>query len=79
LKKGKNAENGLNNVFGTKEARMKNSIAKLNDEISQIRTKLNGGWSDTWMVYCNGRDVLKQFLEKMKNANRLRTSVIWPL
>jgi hypothetical protein len=39
LKKGENAGNGLNNAFGTKEARMKNSIAKLNDEISQIRTK----------------------------------------
>ena len=38
LKKGENAGNGLNNAFGIKEARM-NSIAKLNDEISQIRTK----------------------------------------
>ena len=50
LKKGENAGNGLNNAFGIKEARMKNSIAKLNDEylrLGQNKTEAGVilGWS----------------------------------
>ena len=83
LKKGEGAEDGLKKALSTKEGRLMDSMSKLNNEMTRIRTKLEENWNDhAWLVYCDGSDVLKQFSNQYgagKSFEDLRdmVSVIW--
>jgi hypothetical protein len=82
LKKGERAESGLRDAFNTKESRLKNSINRLDEEIPKFRAKIKENWNDTWLTYCDGSNVLKQFSDRYgagKSFEDIRdmVSIIW--
>lgn len=82
LKEKETAENALTNAYAIKESRIKDSLSKISSEVSVIRSKLQNEWKQNWKVYCNGREVLREFADKYGSGKsfediRDMVSVIW--
>lgn len=61
LTSGETAEKGLTNVLKTKEGRLTNTINKIPNDVSAIRTVLQTNWKNDWLIYSSGKNILKAF------------------
>jgi AAA15 family ATPase/GTPase len=56
------AEQGLERIFDIRLERLSDSKDKINAQVSSIKKQLSTTWKDSWLRYCDGREVLRKFL-----------------
>lgn len=82
LNNNEKAEDGLEQMLKLRSDRFEESKRTLRTEISRIRLDLSNNWKENWIIYCNGKEVLRRFLNifhSNKSFEDLRTmvSIIW--
>ena len=62
VKKNQSSEDALYQAFKKKEFRLADLIKSIPQEVQKIRNKLAPNWHSDWIIYCNGRNVLREFI-----------------
>lgn len=70
LKQNETANDGINHVFKLKQERLQSSIDTISEKLNGLRVELNGKWETDWIMYCNGKEILKKLGSTVFPQNR---------
>lgn len=70
LKQNQSASDGIKNVLTVKQERLQSSIDVVSEKLDSLRVELHEKWDADWIVFCNGKEVLKKFGSSLFPQNR---------
>lgn len=64
LNTNEDAEAGINRVLKVKKERLQSSTDEISSKLSDLKNELNEKWTNNWIVFCDGKSVLREFGNK---------------